>query len=200
MPNWCEVDLLIEGSTKDVKAFRDSVTIENPDDTVNIGILNTQYPTPSILLRIGAPTTVVETKTEAREINEKYNIRNIFDGSTVYKAITEKQEKLLMQRYGTTNWYDWNREHWGTKWSDSDTKVNDFFESSFNDVCMIQYYFRSPWGPPIEAIRYIAQKWPTLKFMMEYYEGGMGFQGNFVVENDNVIIDTTSDYEGFRGG
>ena len=67
--------------------------------------------------------------------------------------------------------YDWERDHWGCKWGACHAELIDEWDGC---VC---YSFDTAWSPPIEFCQSVARQWPTLTFILEYEEGGMGFKG-----------------------
>ena len=53
------------------------------------------------------------------------------------------------------NWYDWNRENWGTKW-DLDDGEDDRDEVTFFSDEMT---FQTAWCPPMKLLLYISEKY-----------------------------------------
>ena len=49
------------------------------------------------------------------------------------------------------------------------------------------YQFMTPWGPPIELLNNVSQEFPELEFTMEYKESGMGFAGEVVWYNGEIV-------------
>jgi hypothetical protein len=84
-------------------------------------------------------------------------------------------------------WYDWRVQTWGTKWdishSDSTAIVN-------GDKAM--FSFASAWGPPIEAMRALAEK--GYQITMYYIEPGMCFAGYCHGDADG-FHDESGDFE-----
>lgn len=82
----------------------------------------------------------------------------------------------LIAKFGTDNWYDWKIKHWGIKW---DIQLGLMTNSSRQ----IKYWFESAWAPPITAIENVSKIFPNLKFVLEYYEPGMGIRGKATSQN-----------------
>lgn len=93
----------------------------------------------------------------------------------------EEKAKLLFEKYGASNWYDWHVNNWGCKW-DVDAEVND------NDSLII-VNFDSAWAPPQEAIKELARQFPELEFRLSYEEPGMGFAG-YDLLRDGELVDS----------
>lgn len=95
---------------------------------------------------------------------------------------------------GLPAWYVWRLDNWGCKW---DVSV-DGLECSVSDDgqrAMINGFFDTPWGPPVEALEWFAKAHPEVSIDVGYYEGGMAFAGVFsagsgeVFENEELAID-----------
>lgn len=66
---------------------------------------------------------------------------------------------------------EWQRAHWGTKWEGDNVELVDHWETQ------LIYGFDTAWSPPIELLQTIGPQWPTLTFLLDYEELGMGFKG-----------------------
>jgi hypothetical protein len=73
------------------------------------------------------------------------------------------------------SWYNWRIEHWGTKW-DTNNCIDNGICGEGEDAS-IEYRFDTAWSPPLEAMDVLAEKCPTLKIVIHYFEGGMEFGG-----------------------
>jgi hypothetical protein len=92
--------------------------------------------------------------------------------------------------------YDWCIENWGTKWNALPMEPY----MTFPDGAAI-ISFSTAWSPPIPVIRALSEKFPLNTFALEYFEAGMGFCGEVVVQDGVVLSDHYSDdYDGGRGG
>lgn len=60
-------------------------------------------------------------------------------------------------------WYDWNIEHWGTKW-DTDGE----FEEHAKDH--LHYRIETAWSPPVAALVALSAQYPDLHVEMEWEE------------------------------
>ena len=87
---------------------------------------------------------------------------------------------------------DWRVENWGTKWLD---------EPSLSELTgALLYSFDTAWSPPCSLVLEMGRMFPELCFELQYWEGGAGFQGTFIMENGKVITNEHTDYSGDRGG
>ena len=62
--------------------------------------------------------------------------------------------RILIDRYGADNWYDWQCNNWGTKW---DVYCNNIkywnVKKEWKGPYHITLEFDTAWGPPTEAIK-----------------------------------------------
>jgi hypothetical protein len=69
------------------------------------------------------------------------------------------------------NWYEWNVNNWGTKWSPS---VYDFNREDDNTIWVS---FDSAWSPPVSLYEFMNEEGYDVRAY--YHESGMGFVGKF---------------------
>jgi len=81
------------------------------------------------------------------------------------------------------HWYEWNAEHWGTKW-DVDP---DITAMSYPDVMRVSITFESAWAPPTPVIAAIAEQYPMLRIKHDFSEEGASFWGNVIYDNGTEI-------------
>ena len=77
-----------------------------------------------------------------------------------------EEDALNMELYGYTNSYDFCIGEWGTKWEGSLHSYNDY-----------EIHFDTAWGPPTEFMLKLAKEYPTVDFILSYYEEGCVFAG-----------------------
>lgn len=61
------------------------------------------------------------------------------------------------------NWYEWNLEHWGTKWNSCNTDASDLVD---NGVVS----FQTAWCPPEPIMISLAKMYPTFHFEWTFLE------------------------------
>jgi hypothetical protein len=111
-----------------------------------------------------------------------------------WSAADAEKAKILQEKYGADNWYDWHVKNWGTKW---DIEATEDDASDTN----IYYSFDSAWSPSLEATKYLATLFPDLTFTHKYYETGIGFAGTLTATNgeyDQVYFDADDDKDAYR--
>lgn len=79
---------------------------------------------------------------------------------------------------------------WGTKWDASDV-IASFDES-------LTYNFNTAWSPPEPWFLAIVEKYPLLRFTLEYNEPMMDFEGIIEGENGEIIEDDNWSYTEIR--
>jgi hypothetical protein len=70
-------------------------------------------------------------------------------------------------------WYEWNCEHWGTKWDASEVEFHDY------EPDHKRFTFSTPWSPPIPVLTELSAQHPNLHIELEWEEE-QGFGGTFV--------------------
>lgn len=196
MPNWCENDLTITGSANELNRFIAAVEEIQDDETFKYQIIAKLFPLPKELEGIISPCTVVPDEDPLLGERDEF-FSSALSGYRRY--ISETENKHLIETYGANNWYDWQHVHWGVKWGDCHTELGTL-NLDYKDYSEIQFHFDTPWGPPDKAFIEISKQWPTLTFEDEYFEGGMGFSGGWIIHNGEMSDEWSSDYRGSRGG
>ena len=74
------------------------------------------------------------------------------------------------------NWYNWNINNWGTKWSAGEV-WNDRIDDDGKVDGHTSYNFDTAWSPAEPVVAALAEKFPTLRIAHRYCEAGMGYAG-----------------------
>lgn len=172
MPNWCECDLLVEGKPEELERFRQFARGRD----FEVLSADRFLPYPEEFRVLDAQHQALEKKASAGEIPWDL-VRRFKDGFN-------------------SGGYEWCLKHWGTKWGICHSRLVEDNTGSGS----LFYQFETAWTPPLPVIRRMGELFPRLRFKLEYYEGGMGFRGTFVVEGGEVVFDEVEDYHGLRGG
>lgn len=212
MPNWCINILTVSGPSwqKFDEAFQGPRTVwgENldgdslltlsvpPEEYVKIReyCFNALYPVPIEVM--------------ARGYDNYELFRKPHPATTFYKRLSRLAE-LYGKSYTTDEivhlllnidkipcGYDWQKTHWGTKWDVTNVVVEFFSEEQ---VC---YRFDTAWAPPLGWIKMVAIDWPDLTFTIRYFEPGMCYAGEVVLQEGHIISDVFyrygHDYKDYR--
>ena len=122
-----------------------------------------------------------------------------------FKKIHElnEEELVLLSKFGSSDWYEWRVDNWGTKWECEDAYL--MFERDIEgkeELKEIAYRFDTAWGPAINWQKKITADYPNIIFHLWYEETGMGFcgtltnfAGNTVEEVESVILNKDPDME-----
>ena len=166
MPNHCTNHLTVSGDAKEIKRFHEAITAGEQQDHEQFRILDNLFPTPQ----------------ELRETVKG------FSANGGQNPENEERRKANIEKFGVADWYDWNCENYGSKWSDFD---GVFGQVSDNELNMV---FVSAWSPIGEGIRNVSEQFPTLDFILAYDEGGMAFCGGYAIRNGEIIADLEGEY------
>lgn len=97
---------------------------------------------------------------------------NIFQGN-----LGEAERK----KYGRNNWYDWNRDNWGTKWNAYDTRAE------FDVVT-----FDTAWAHPFPVILALSNKFPEVTFHVRFADEDTGHNlGDYVIKAGEELEDNS---------
>ena len=98
----------------------------------------------------------------------------------------EKERRECAEK-GIPNWYDWQSEHWGTKWNACDCEeviLTPFEHMPYTEAI---YRFDTAWSTPEPVIRRIIEDWPELDIGGGYIDEGYEFCGSFQDFQDRYI-------------
>lgn len=84
------------------------------------------------------------------------------------------------------NWYNWNINNWGTKWSAGEV-WNDRADDDGKVDGHTSYNFDTAWSPAEPVVAALAEKFPTLRIAHRYCEAGMGYAGEVLYANGAEI-------------
>lgn len=70
--------------------------------------------------------------------------------------------------------YDWCIENWGTKWNAYEASIERTSDESMSG------WFDTAWSPPLGVLQAMSEKFPDIKFELNYSEEGMGIKGTSV--------------------
>lgn len=98
------------------------------------------------------------------------------------------------------NWYDWNNEHYGSKWDMLKPDENGCQDEIYVDYLIkdgntILINFRSPWCGPYKWFNRVCEKY-NLSGTNSEIESGMDFFHKIVIENGIIVEEIDSNFFG----
>ena len=181
MPNWCSCDLTVVGAAEELDRFAEKA--KDGDEVISAQSF-VPYPKRYKDLDDAAHKWAEDKKAYV----EKHG-----KDAAEEKFPWKSRPKDGFNQGG----YGWCNENWGTKWG----LCNSQLASDENDDEKIEYTFECAWSPPTPVIVAMGEQFPELTFVLHYYECGMGFQGELMIEGGEIVKDKcTDDYTGMRGG
>ena len=183
MPNWCECELTVTGPEADLTRFKETAREKYPQEGETPRVLdeNSFLPYPAKFRK----------KDERRREWAKENSI----GGDPRNGLKEGVSYSDCPKDGfNSGGYEWCIANWGTKWGICEPAVVE------ESPRLAAYTFSCAWGPCLPVIEKMGEMFPTLRFVLNYYEGGMCFQGTLVVEDGETTHDESREYNGNRGG
>lgn len=180
MPNWCSNSLTVEGSEKDIAAFK--LAARGPVASYNdIRTGTKEWPIhDDIRLRAAA-----EQLPEPGEVSDlSFHALVPVPDAVRRFGYDCNQSKKLAEAIGAdpvSGGYRWEIDNWGVKWGAAEVCMDE-------SNTLLQYDFDTPWGPPIELITKVAKEWSNLKFSLSYSEPGMAFEGDISIQGDDILF------------
>lgn len=218
MPNWVSNNLSIDGKTKDLKRFDEQFKADHlkaVGGTMSAGKTKEEDMVKDIKKR----QAIIDYRFVSKE-EEKNNPNTRFPqfASNKIHYLIEMKEQTGKYSYQNfipmtkddflSGFYEWNIENWGTKWDVGDIEaLTDLIHTEDNpeQLAEIEYFFMSPWSPPLAVIKEMVKQYPMLTFTFSFREEGMQFAGVFQGVNGELINkaeigetgDTDKDYKLF---
>lgn len=93
------------------------------------------------------------------------------DGKTITVEVSAEEQLELLSKYGVLDWYEWNVQYLGCKWTPKEPGEWERVSSTKARVV-----FDTPWSPPMELMRYMSAQL-DINIELRYCEGGMDFMG-----------------------
>lgn len=181
MPNWCSNTLTVSGSAEAMTAFYACLDKNESGDFR----MNSFLPMPAELENTTSPNTF-----RAVDGGEK---KPVFKDGAIQMLITNSDGLTedefnarnieLRGKYGFDNWYDWHCQNWGTKWDVAEPS------EQFRGDDEYRVAYETAWSPNLDFLRNIVDDFPELTFTLDYFEGGMGFAGQFNIKAEDGEID-----------
>lgn len=127
----------------------------------------------------------------SEQINTVLNFLNGENGIVDFNRITPQPENIFLDNLGDDdrsvckllgrpNWYDWNRENWGTKWNAY--QLNDE-RDTFDTV-----HFQTAWSAPKDFMYKLSTVFPAVKFKFSWADEDTGSNcGDLLIKNGDII-------------
>lgn len=107
------------------------------------------------------------------------HIREQKENALNFHSLVPVPSEVLAAGYEPAG-YEWELRNWGCKWGPGSAELADEWEGH------LTYTFDTAWSPPVPFLSKLAPQWPTLMFLLEYEEMGMGFKGITKVQGEAV--------------
>ena len=91
--------------------------------------------------------------------------------NTVYRGDLNSKAR---EKYGKNNWYDWSREHWGTKWDAYDIRIE---KQLTGKKPYVKVGFQTAWNSVPKVITKISEMFPELNIKYAFLDEGHNFCG-----------------------
>lgn len=177
MPNYCDIDLWIDGPN--VQACLDAIAGVEDDGEKTVFDFNKVIPYPEHWAKQDKEAGVIRDRICKMSVEERK------------QWLTHNQ--FPKDGYNSGG-YEWCVENWGTKWNACEPTIVSQTPTE------VQMNFQTAWAPCCPVIKKLAKRFPDLRFTMKWYEQGAGFHGELKVQGDNVLVEENLPYDGNRGG
>lgn len=198
MPNWCENTITIQGSRENIKHFLD--TVKGEEECIDF---NKIIPMPPELKEVDSYGSLEkdmelvkkEISGETLTAEEQENLNLLENGPSMGKNSGKENAKLALfclEHYGAKDWFDWSVQHWGVKWTASNSEV--CYKESDGEAIM---YFDTPWNYPEPIFKEMAKIFPNLYFEILCTEPDVGFGARFEYDEGRIQTCLKGDYHAF---
>lgn len=97
-------------------------------------------------------------------------------------------------------WYNWRVSNWGTKWDVGDINELDITydeiagqSSGWTTYPRVRVQFVTAWSPPTPFTMALSEKYPDCVILLEFEEGGVGYEGELLVKGGEVEYEAERD-------
>ena len=99
--------------------------------------------------------------------------------ANMFKGNLGEPERERCIKEGIPNWYDWQSEHWGTKWNAHSEETVELEMLGYIGLKQATYIFDTAWDTPRAVITKLWEDWPDLEFEGGYIHEGYEGCGSF---------------------
>jgi Ferredoxin-like domain in Api92-like protein len=174
MSKWVVNELYVEGNREDLERFKKEAAGENGCLDMNSFI---PYP--------------VQFRNQD-QIRDLWIHEAITEAELKGEILSEEQRSDYASRLSSakgapkdgfnSGGYEWCCENWGTQWNFCDPRLLSETDES------LYYEFGTAWSPPIPVILKMGEGFTMLRFELQYFEHGMGFNGILVIEGGQFVM------------
>jgi hypothetical protein len=185
MPNWCVNQVDIQGDEAEVARLIEFVKSDESAFTFEKVVPPPTTPMYSLEANHNKYVCGCESVAEPDPKNEGKFVW-VIDGKAVGfygKCPTHNEPSFGNHPH---NWYNWNIENWGTKWSAGEV-WHDRADDDGNVDGTTSYNFDTAWSPAEPVIAALATQFPTLRITHRYCEAGMGYAGEVLYADGDEI-------------
>jgi len=127
---------------------------------------------------------VILSHADSQQIDMIYNIMNT-DDTPLCQTLIPMPEELEgtagFDENGTTGWYSWRVENWGTKWDIYDAHCDRI------DANTLQLYFNTAWSPPVPVFDKLIDM--GFEVTARYLDEGWMYIGEYTNDNAYCVDD-----------
>ena len=185
MPNWIKNIVVIEATETLLTTIRESLKSNN-----NEFDFNNVLPLPKELDGTQSPTRII---TQEEYNNQEERIKNghlteLEKNWGLSRGITKELEIEYIDKFGASNWYEWQIENWGVKWNASEVEWIDGNYVTFNTA----------WECPHKLLKNLSIKYPDATFFVKYSDEDFGYNVGEYTLKGGVAISTNIPLGGTR--
>ena len=89
------------------------------------------------------------------------------------EEMNDIEKAKYKKEFGSTSWYDWRVDKWGTKWNSYNCEIVEHEDD------YVVYTFDTAWGPPTGVIEALREQCPDFSISAFYDEPGMEMAGYY---------------------
>ena len=173
MPNWCSNRMTVETPLVDGKnPFREWLA-EKPFS------LGKVVPCPKLVLHTSESS---EYNKYTKKAKRGYVYSPNGEDKPGSRVLNHRQVQYLIDNFGAADWYNWNCQHWSTKWDIDPTRP----EYSGSEAVI---EFETAWSPPEKVAEALSEMFGGCTVTLDYFEGGCDFGGRVVYRSGHCVED-----------
>jgi len=104
--------------------------------------------------------------------NERAELLNAIRAEMPEALALGEKYRANEERYGARHWYDWCREHWGTKWN-----AYDHLDTEVDLEDRLVLWFHTAWTPPYPVVQAMSASFPRLGFRLVFADEFLNYAG-----------------------